>query len=207
MHNLSTIPHRCDALRHLIQPVQDAVFDTPIMRAIHNETIRLRAYIDLLTALRAVHTSMDARLHELPLRVPIAPMRRLPALDADLRTWDPRLVLTVPPDEPLLATMAPLGLVGALFAIENLRHAMIESTVALRRAFSLSPDTMTGLTYHGTSDPHAWPLCPDVVNRLPLTAAQDTIVADGASTGIAVILACYQRIKPQTRDRLNQGPK
>lgn len=196
MQNHSTVPSRSHHLHHVIVPLQSAVLDTAVMRTIRSESIRLRHYITLLHALRGVHASMDARLPELPLRLPIAPLRRLPALDADLRTWDPAFVLTTPPEEPRIAGMDTLGLVGALFAMESLRQANADTVGSLARTFAVSTDTLIGLSYHSAPDPLEWQQCLEAVDRLPLTAEQEHKVTDGATICLEAVLACYHSIEP-----------
>lgn len=196
MQTVPTAPSRRNTLRQLILPLQGAVLETSVIEAIRSKTIRLRTYITLLTALRVVHRGVDARLPDLPLRVPIAPLRRLPALDADLRTWDPQVVMNVPPDEPRIMSMDAFGLVGAVFAMECLRQATTDIAQMLARAFTLPPDSLVGLSYHSAPDPLAWQQCHDAVDRIPLTAAQDVLIADGARTGMELLLACHQGIEP-----------
>lgn len=186
-------PSRSQRLRHLIEPAHQTLMASGVIGAILAETIRLRPYITLLRALRAIHATMDARLPELPLRLPIAPLLRLPALDLDLRIWDPSFVVCTPPAEPLLATLEPHGLIGALYALEGSRHATPGVAARLARAFAL-PDATAGLSYHGNIDAQQWRHCNDAIDRLALTAQQEETVNHGAVAAMERLIACHQGI-------------
>lgn len=191
---MPTPTSRSQRLHLLLEPARRVLIGSRVMVAVRSETIRLRQYITLLHALRGIYATMDARLPELPLRLPIAPLLRLPGVDADLRLWDPATVMRTPPSEPRIALLERHGLVGALYALEGSRRAIPDLAIHLARSFALREGTATGLSHHASADPVLWLQCIDAIDRLILTAAQEEAVDHGATAAMNLLLECHHGI-------------
>jgi len=115
--------------------------------------------------------------------------------------------MRAPEPEPLIAALDSHGLIGALYALEDFRHATPDLAAHLARTFALPDANAAGLSYHGRADARHWRHCKDAIDRLTLTPQHEETIERGALTVMDLLLARHQSIEPHEACGSDQGRK